>query len=175
MTKKRKGWLIFGIVAGVLGTLAVLALSLCLGLWFLFPTPQWKREQIYAQHADPAREQTLLVTISELHVFEDGEGRFSVVLDEAAYLRDYGEESGGRYAGLANRFRLVPENVKLLEESGFFGAYTADTVITLTVSPGIHWDGDSHPVFAISAGDTVYLPYEAGRANYLNWIMNEMY
>ena len=172
MTKKKR--VIIGIVVGALG-FAFWAGLVYVCLWFLFPTPRWMRKKIYDQHSNSANDEVFCVTISEFSFADDGEAEFCVEIDEASYTVKYGEEQLLKYQGLGNTFRIVPKNRYILEENDFFDVHTPDLIVTLIVNPGIHWDSDSHPVFGISVGDVVYLDYETGRANYLDWILNDMY
>ena len=58
---------------------------------------------------------------------------------------------------------IYPETKPLIEEQ-----------ITIITCPKIWWDGWDPPIVAVKVGDTVYLDFETGKANFLDWIQNDL-
>ena len=55
------------------------------------------------------------------------------------------------------------ENAPLIEEQ-----------VTVITCPKVWWDGWDPPIVAVRVEDKVYLDFETGKANYLNWIQNDL-
>lgn len=46
--------------------------------------------------------------------------------------------------------------------------------VTVVTCSKIWWDGWDPPIVAVKVEDKVYLDFETGKANYLNWIQNDL-
>lgn len=55
------------------------------------------------------------------------------------------------------------ENAPLIEEQ-----------VTVITCPKVWWDGWDPPIVAVKVEDKVYLDFETGKVNYLNWIQNDL-
>ncbi len=62
----------------------------------------------------------------------------------------------------------------MLENNGFFNDISEGTVITFTVNEFIGWDGWAYPVFAIAIGEKVYLDFDTGYKNILDYLQEKI-
>lgn len=86
--------------------------------------------------------------------------------DEVNYEQRYGQFSCNYKEGL---LQLVDDNITVLIENGFYeDVIEKETVVTFISHPCYY----GHPVVGVSIGDKVYLDFETGKKNWLDYIIN---
>lgn len=132
---------------------------------------QWK--QVYDAYTNKTERfvfQTFNATITQ-ETFAEIKTRFQVKIDPAGC-----SEEDKEYYELYYRPTLyfVNESIIILEESGFFDDINEDTVITFTTNDYIGWDGWYYPIFGVKVNDKVYLDFETGYDNVLNYVQEQI-
>lgn len=88
----------------------------------------------------------------------------------------YGDEYGKRMGYLSTKspwkqhYVICEPTYKALKETDFFDVVGEDTVITIITHPYIAWDGWTPPIVGVTVGDKVYLDFETGKQNWLDWL-----
>lgn len=67
----------------------------------------------------------------------------------------------------SNGFEMIPENLAIAKTNGVDTLAIGDTV-TFVSAPGLYSNGYSFPIVALSCGDTTFLSFEEGYANFMN-------
>ncbi len=67
-------------------------------------------------------------------------------------------------------FRLVPENGIIVNENGFFDNVCEGDEVFITTHTYYGWTGWKFPVLSLQVGDKVYLEFETGQENWLNYM-----
>ncbi len=86
--------------------------------------------------------------------------------DNLKYDNYYSEEYGCN----STRLEVLGENIRVLEERGFFEEVTPGTPITIVASPLIYMDGNYFFIIGVRAGDKVYLDTETGLENMIDYM-----
>ena len=97
---------------------------------------------------------------------------FKVKIDGDDYLDRYKDslaESRLRHYSNSN-FGVYADNYKIIISAGFEDILTEDTVVKIYTHPYSGWHGWTYPVVGIEVGDTVFLDFETGKQNWLNYL-----
>ena len=167
LKKKQKVTLIvvFGIIAFLL-TVAVIVFLFYLALGHV------DYGRLYNQYAaDKDNFRCFNVTIDELHVDEEyGRAWFRIAtIDDDDYYKRYGEKYNDTYF-LGTGFEIKGKTFDTLAESDFFDVVYGYTVVTIYSNPQYHWHGYHYPVVGVSIGDKVYVDFETGYQNLLDYL-----
>lgn len=150
LTKKHKIALI--IVGGVVGTVLALA---AFG-FFIYLT-------IF--HPDYGRVYNSYVK------YEDDYYSSDVIVDKVDHYEQYSSSYLYIKTPMMNcRYLICGETYQMLVDSDFFDVVTEGAVITIYSHPYIAWDGWDYPLLGVSIGDKVYVDFETGKQNWLDWL-----
>lgn len=75
---------------------------------------------------------------------------------------------------LENRFYDMMLDESEIEESAEYPALIEETIYVVTSYRAWTGAGVSRPAVEVRVGDTVYLDFETGKANFLDWIQNDL-
>lgn len=140
---------------------------------------EWQQVyDVYSQEEGKCVFQSFKATITNLDVLNDNKrSEFKLVIDEEDYLERYKENTHakatlGEYK--SQGYYFVDESIIKLKEVGFFENINEDTLITFTVNNYVGWDGWNYPIFSVKIGDNVYLDFETGYENVLNYVQEKI-
>lgn len=109
------------------------------------------------------------------HISEDC---FSLDIDEEEYRSHYGEDDNYSEVCLGNFreqfFVVAGANYDILKEEGFFDLNLTEIDAYYISNAGIMWNGWCLPIVGVQIGDKVYLDEETGKANWLEYIREEI-
>lgn len=151
----------------------------------LFSVKPWEREKMYNYYT---QDSNYFPVWGGLEVcsddYDDGRERWVINFNESciAYLEDEGLIKRFIQETSAD-FLVVNKNQKILEEAGFYENLEkagigqneqGSPIIKIMQSPKIWFDGWGPVLVSVEMEDVVYLDYETGKANFLDWIQNDL-
>ena len=156
---------------------AVIALLLLVGaivFGALYMTHvDWGKIYNYYLDDSPFEYQYFYATIYDVHLSKGGDCLlFKVKIDSDDYLarykgprdednlRDYSTHSLAVYTDSYEKIKLL----------GFEDVVTEETVVKIYTHTYDGWHGWLYPVVGIEVGDTVFLDFETGKQNWLNYL-----
>lgn len=150
---------------------SLLSILLCFLLFFTSSCSSIERESIYNIFKDDNAYTTIICKLSFKHFEEPiSRGESSVRI----YIRDISKYDNAMVDPTrAYNCEITKTNEKVATDNGF-QFENDDREYCVVFSPRIVADGWTPVVIAISCGDEVYLDYETGKANYLEWIKSDM-
>ena len=107
------------------------------------------------------------VECSISQVSEDGEGNIILLLENIECLTPDKNPYKSYYC------IIVPKNKDILNENDFIYS-DENKSYRIIFCPCIMWDGGLCHILSISDEETVYLDYDSGIKNVLDWIKNDM-
>lgn len=161
----------FSVTVLLLSLILVAAFSGCQGSW----------KKLYTYYVKDSTE-TINAQIKSIEN-DNGAYWLRLTVDADDYKNRYGTEEkseDGLYKWMhyvkfynENRFFVCEENGKILEENGFFENIVEDTLITLTMHT---YFGSIRYfiIYSVQIEDKIYLDYETGKENWLNYIREKM-
>lgn len=169
---KIKKWHIALIVfAAVIVLTLFFTFVIIVGFWFLFPTSNRKRQRMADSYVDSRFYSSFVGYISseDIHYYGDS------AIFEFEYTDDILAGLWNGYINEGKRVEVCRANLEILQGSGFFEAIEDGALVTISTDFEVWWDGWDYPVLEVKIGDTVYLDYETGLSNFIDWILYEMY
>lgn len=166
----------------------VLVSLFCLSGCFMLPTMPWQREEMYSYYSDDSNYIEVYGTITANFFDYDGTGWVLLFDDEFVSANQELCKNFSSNNPHGAGFQITNKTYEILFENGFYDLVLDESEIDESVEyPAIieetvyivtsirTWWGMGCPVIQVRVGDTVYLDYETGKANFLSWIQNEMY
>lgn len=155
----------------ILVVFSCIFLCICVMAYFILgPIKPWERKKLYNYYSVDSN----YVTVKGKIVKDKwaDETFFSVQIDVEAYRDKYDEWRMGNYVDRPY-FEIRGWSIEVLEENGFFDVMEEKEFEVIT-SFYIWWDGWNFPIVGIRSEETIYLDYETGKENLLNWIQNDL-
>lgn len=161
---------VIGVLVGSLILSGIVSIAIC-AYYFFRPTPQKERQNLYNFYSDDSVYET-----------RTGEIEIESYINYSTYRISF--QPSETYG---NSYKMLESNSKILKESGFIElckikeqtenktVYTFSSPVTVTVCSS----GGKHTVYnpaavGLRVGDTIYLDFETGKSNLLNFIQYEM-
>lgn len=170
---KLKKWHVALMVsAGVLMVTMLFAFVIIVGLWFLFPTPKWKRQKMAEYYRSGIGCTVIKANISENDISYEG-ANLIISFNEAEIIQKGHDVYWESYNGTG----IVSEaGIAELQKNGFFDAVKDSVTLTIRIDFKIWWDGwMEQPIMEIKDDDNVYLDNETAVEEFVDWILYKMY
>ena len=167
----------------------ILMLALCftisLGGCKLLMKDSWKRAYGHFIN-EPQGYQRIKVIIDDIESDEKEPYRylFDITVDAEDYEMNYKTDEtyangSVKWIGYLNyynsfRFNITPSNGKIAYDNGFFDDVQVGTEVIIDTHYYYGWTGWTFPIMSLQVGDKVYLDYETGKENWLNYIRANM-
>ena len=176
--RKMKKTAFFSMIFGAIW-IVLCNFSGCLGE-LLFSIKPWEREKMYDYYTQDENYFTVWGKLETYEEFDDGRAMWIIDLDESciAALEEAGKtDFFGRKTTVD--FMIVGKSQEILKKSGFYDCFEdaaarSAPTIKILQSPKIWFDGWGPVLVSAKAEGTVYLDYERGKENLLNWIRNDL-
>lgn len=163
---------------------------LCIPFWAgCFSVTSRERKKLFEYYSEDSVYVNVFGTIRFCHFDDFGGAWWSIRFDEM-YVEDLGEDikrwggydSDGKVGG---GFNIVPQNQEILIANSFYDLFSElnvdgftecvlDSTIEIISVPRIWWDGWSYPIVQVKVDNEVYLDFNTGKSNFLNWIQNDL-
>lgn len=176
-----------GYIAGIFVTL--LASIFCLSGCFLLPISDKKRAEIYAYFNDDSNYMLICGTLIRYYSSSDGGNACWVLKLDDEFIAE-NQELCNKYFPryFTGGMQLTDKTNEVLRENGFYDLLLDESeidksveypaLIKETIFVVISCDTPEYwiacPVVEVRVGDTVYLDYETGKANFLDYIQNDL-
>lgn len=179
-------------------SLIVLLVSVPLVFYFLLFPPISKKEraEIYSYFSDDDNYVEICGKLIEIYSQSDGSGWWSIRFDEEFISENqelFNKENQELFNNLYFNTKgiacgITKKTYAILLENGFYDLLLDESeidetaeepflieeniCIITTYDSAVYWL--ERPVVEVRVGDTVYLDYETGKANFLDWIQNDL-
>ena len=116
------------------------------------------------------------ITVSKVKMYEDHAYIDIDSIDTDDYHSRYADKykrdvrTNFPYFFYRTSIQITGKTFDTLLESGFFDKVQEGTVLTIYSHPEYWWNGWDYPLIAVSIGDEVYLDFETGKQNWLDWL-----
>ena len=153
----------------------------------LFAVKPWERKKLYKYYSNDENYIAIQGNIRSCKYYEDGRVSFTIEFNQEC-LENLGEEVK-RFMFLNDEpvaaFKTAAKNQQILLENNFYelfeelnptqgGVFILNYTVELITSPKIWWDGWSPVFVGVKVGEQIYLDYETGKTNLLDWIQNDL-
>ena len=152
----------------LVGYLCVFLLIGITAYFLLGPIKPWERKKLYNYYSEDANYVVIKGKITESEIVK-GEIFLSIEMDVEAYGEIYENWMIDSYFN-SPYFRIDEQSEIVAEGNGFLGVIEENKVFEFTTSFRMWWNGWRFPIVGISSEETVYLDYDTGKANFLEWI-----
>lgn len=144
-----------------------------------FARTEWQQVyDAYTNEKDRFVYHSLNATIIDFNEFTANRvSYFKLAIDEEDFLERYKDDSKvgptlGTYKTLS--FYFVEKSIEYLEQAGFFIDISENTVISFIVNDYIGWDGWQCPIFGVKVNDKIYLDFETGYKNVIDYVQTKI-
>ena len=174
---------IMGIIIAMLASLY--SMSGC----FLLPISDKERAEIYTYYSNDDNYFKLTGFLVDNYLDRIGNAGWFIMFDED-FIAENPElcEKFSNYNPLGAPGKIVNKSQNILIENGFYDLLIdteheniypqteplIEERITIITNQKMWWEGWDAVIVAVSVGDTVYLDFETGKANLLDWIQNDL-
>lgn len=177
--RKMKRTAFFSMIFGAIW-IVLCNFSGCLGE-LLFSIKPWEREKMYDYYTQDENYFAVWGKLETYEEFDDGRAMWIIDLDESCIsaLEEAGKmDFFGRKTTVD--FMIVGKSQEILKKSGFYDCFEdaaarSAPTIKILQSPKIWFDGWGPVLVSAKAERIVYLDYERGKENLLNWIRNDLH